>query len=78
MKKNSLKKIKFSNALSHHCTDAWVTRPERPKGREGSYQAGPKGRSLEVGAQRAPRLLVLHIYATHFSHHQLSDRRVFV
>ena len=29
--KNSKKK-KFSNALSHHCTDAWVTRPERPKG----------------------------------------------
>ena len=22
----------FYNALSHHCTDAWVTRPERPKG----------------------------------------------
>ena len=30
IKKNSQKK--FSNALSHHCTDAWVTRPERPKG----------------------------------------------
>ena len=27
-----LKKKKFSNALYHHCTDAWVTRPERPKG----------------------------------------------
>ena len=26
------KKNKFSNALCHHCTDAWVTRPERPKG----------------------------------------------
>ena len=22
----------ISNALSHHCIDAWVTRPERPKG----------------------------------------------
>ena len=33
--KKILKKIKqnkFSNALSHHCTVAWVTRPERPKG----------------------------------------------
>merc|ERR1719209_1379070 len=30
------------------------SRPEGPK-------AGPKGRYLEVGARRAPRLLVLHI-----------------
>ena len=61
MKKNLKKKQtknKFSNALSHHCTDAWVTRPE---GREGRYQAGPKGRNLEVGARRAPRLLVYNI-----------------
>ena len=35
-------------------TGACVTRP----GREGRYQAGPKGCSLEVGARRAPRLLV--------------------
>ena len=26
------------------------------------YQAGPKGRNLEVGARRAPRLLVVYIY----------------
>ena len=35
MKKNPNKKIQkttISNALFHHCTDAWVTRPERPKG----------------------------------------------
>ena len=32
-----------------------------PEGREGRSQAGPKGRSLEVGARRAPRLLVGHI-----------------
>ena len=38
-------------------TGACVTRP----GREGRYQAGPKGCSLEVGARRAPRLLVSHI-----------------
>ena len=35
MEKNEKKKKKFSknfsNALCHHCTDAWVTRPERPK-----------------------------------------------
>ena len=30
------------------------SRPEGPK-------AGPKGRYLEVGARRAPRLLVLHM-----------------
>ena len=28
------------------------------------YQAGPKGRSLEVGARRAPRLLHIHICHT--------------
>ena len=32
-----------------------------PEGREWHYEAGPKGRSLEVGARRAPRLLVLYI-----------------
>ena len=47
-----------------NCIGAWVTRPERPKGvkdvikqAEGS-KAGLKGRNLEVGARRAPRLLV--------------------
>ena len=29
------------------------------EGREGRYQTGPKGRNLEVGARRAPRLLVI-------------------
>ena len=29
-----------------------------PEGREGRYQAGPKGRNLKVGARRAPRLLI--------------------
>ena len=29
--KENLKKTTISNALSHLCTDAWVTRPERPK-----------------------------------------------
>ena len=32
-----------------------------PEGREGRSQAGPKGRKLEVGAQRAPRLLVFKL-----------------
>ena len=42
-----------------------------PEGREGRYQAGPKGRSLEVGARRAPRLLV-HIYLYHIFYIYLS------
>ena len=32
-----------------------------PEGREGRYQAGLKGRNLEVVARRAPRLLVKYI-----------------
>ena len=39
---------------------AWVLRPERPKGAKDEVK-GPKGLQLEVGARRAPRLLV-HIY----------------
>ena len=31
----------FSNALSHHCTVAWVTRPERPKGVKNVIKQGP-------------------------------------
>ena len=46
----------MANALSNHGTVAWVTRPE------GRSQAGPKGRKLEVGARRAPRLLVKDTY----------------
>ena len=43
---------------------AWVTRPERPKGAKDEVKEarrakrGPKGRRLEVGARRAPKLLV--------------------
>ena len=41
----------------HRCMGhtAWA-----PKGREGRSQADPKGLQLQVGARRAPRLLVLH------------------
>ena len=49
----------MANTLSNHCTVVWVTQPEFPEGREGRSQADPKGRQLDVGAQRAPRLLVV-------------------
>ena len=43
-----------SPRLTHYpITDSWVTQPERPK--------GGKDKELEVGARRAPRLLVLDI-----------------
>ena len=55
--KQKLKKNKFSNALSHHCT-----------GREGHYQAGPKGpkparraADLKLGPGGPPKLLVFNI-----------------
>ena len=37
--------------------DACVPWPERPKGAK-DMSRGPKGLELEVGAQRAPKLLV--------------------
>ena len=50
------------NALMHgshglSARRAWRTLSSRPEG----PKAGPKGLSLEVGARRAPRLLVVHI-----------------
>ena len=42
--------------LSNDHIIVWVTRPERPKGVKDEVK--PKGRQLEVGAQRAPKLLV--------------------
>ena len=36
-------------------------RSERPKGAKDEVKRGPKGPQLEVGAWRAPRLLVLDI-----------------
>ena len=41
--------------------DACVPWPERPKGAKDKSR-GPKGLELEVGAQRAPKLLVLNKY----------------
>ena len=40
---------------------AWVTRPERPKGAK-DEAISPQGLQLEVGARRAPRLLVYNIF----------------
>ena len=46
-----------------------------PEGCEGRSQAGPKGRKLEVGAQRVPKLLVLNnsrevIFCSHLQYHR--------
>ena len=41
------------------CVRFWVIRPERDE----RSQRGPKGRKLEVGARRAPKLLVCNIGA---------------
>ena len=40
--------------------DACVPWPERPKGAKDKSR-GPKGLELEVGARRAPKLLVVYI-----------------
>ena len=40
--------------------DACVPWPERPKGAKDKSR-GPKGLKLEVGARRAPKLLVIYI-----------------
>ena len=59
----------FFGFLTILCFVAWVTWPERPKGAKDKIKmpegqkAGPKGRQLEVGAQRAPTLLVIDIAA---------------
>ena len=41
--------------------DACVPWPERPKGTKDKSR-GPKGLELEVGARRAPKLLVCYIF----------------
>ena len=41
--------------------DACVPWPERPKGAKDKSR-GPKGLELEVGARRAPKLLVCYIF----------------
>ena len=41
--------------------DACVPWPERPKGAKDKSR-GPKGLKLEVGARRAPKLLVCYIF----------------
>ena len=46
-------------------TSAWIRRPERPKNAKDEVKQGPKlaqtkGRKLEVGPRRGPRLLVIN------------------
>ena len=57
MEKNEKRfsKKKFSNALCHHCTDAWVTRPERPKGVKDEVKQARRARSRPEGPQAKSR-----------------------
>ena len=55
--KKITKKNKFSNALSHHCTDAWVTRPERPKGVKNVIKQARSAATKKSGPGGTPRLL---------------------
>ena len=48
----------FSNALSHHCTVAWVTGPECPKGVKDVIK---QARRAATATRGAPRLLVANI-----------------
>ena len=41
----------FSNALSHRCTDAWVTRPQRPKGVKDVIKQARRAQSRPEGPQ---------------------------
>ena len=53
--KKTTKKTKFSNALCHHCTDAWVTRPERPKGVKDVIKQARRAQSRPEGPQPRSR-----------------------
>ena len=47
----------MSNALFHHCTDAWVTRRERPKGAKDEVkqaQSRPEGPPARSRALEGP------------------------
>ena len=54
-KKNISKKNTISNALFHHCTDAWVTRPERPKGAKDDVKQARRAQSWPEGPQPRSR-----------------------
>ena len=57
--KKGLTHYPMANALSNHCTVAWVTRPERPMGVKDEVKQARRAQSrLEVGVRRALRLLV--------------------
>ena len=55
--------------------DACVPWPERPKGAKDKSR-GPKGLELEVGARRAPKLLVCYIFGNKETTHMLYFRNV--
>ena len=44
--------------LSHHCTGAWVTRPERPKGAKDEVKPAQRAADQKLGPGGPPKLLV--------------------
>ena len=55
--------LDFSNALSHHYTVAWVTRPERLKGVKDVIKQTRRAATLKSGpgGRRDPKTSILYI-----------------
>ena len=45
----------MANALSKHCTVAWVTRPERPKGAKDEVKQARRAQSRPEGPEARSR-----------------------
>ena len=65
----------FSNALSNHCTVAWVTWPERPKGMKDEVKQAQRAATQKLGPGGAPRLLVHIIFGFTFENRKLCWKR---
>ena len=50
--------LDFSNALSNHCTVAWVTRPERSNDVKDVVKKARRAATKKPGPGGAPRLLI--------------------
>ena len=65
--KNNDKQVFFCNALSHHCTVALVTRPDRPKAVKDVIKQARRA-ATKLGPGGAPRFLFSYIaYIAHIA-----------